>query len=259
MSRSPVDIAPVRERLGAQRRGAARRPGLLAAVAGLLVEPVEPAAPADERLDSAWTELAHPAVAVVGLAPRCGATTLARALAAELALRDREGAAIVSAETVAGGGIPLGTPAAGRLGRAVQRSLPSQTRAVGRLCLTAAGPDQARLVDAARDLAPLVLDVSDPALTAVAASLVDAVVVVGVPAGEPSLAAVLSESLGRVGPEPVVVLNRDREGEPRWEGRCALRLPDSRMGAQLALAGREARGELGRAVSGLADRLVAAR
>jgi len=232
---------------------------LLVTVAGLIVEPVEPAPPASEQLAPAWTELAHPAFAVVGLAPRCGATTLARALAAELALRDREGAAIVSAETVAGGGIPLGTPAAGRLGRAVQRSLPSQTRAVGRLCLTAAGPDQTRLVDAARDLAPLVLDVTDPAQTAVAASLVDAVVVVGAPTAEPSLAAVLSDSLSRVGPEPVVVLNRDRDRDARWEGRCALTLPESRMGAQLALAGREARGDLGRAVARLADLLVVAR
>jgi len=238
---------------------ATERRGLLAAVADFLIEPAEPAAPVEGQLDRAWTDFAQPVFAVVGLAPRCGATTLARALAAELALRDRGGAAIVSAETVAGGGIPLGTPAAGRLGRAVQRSLPSQTRAVGRLCLTASGPNQARLVDAARDLAPLVLDVADSGQTAVAASLVDAVVIVGGPACEPSLAAVLSPSLGRVGPDPVVVLNRDRDGEPRWEGRCALRLPESRMGAQLALAGREARGELGRAVTRLADLLAAAR
>ncbi|MDP9135058.1 MAG: hypothetical protein M3N56_09565, partial [Actinomycetota bacterium] len=150
-------------------------------------------------------------------------------------------------------------PAAGRLGRAVQRSLPSQTRAIGRICLTVAGADQAGLVDAAQDLAPLVLDVADPGQTSVAASLVDAVVLVGAPVVEPALAAVLSQSLCRVGPEPVVVLNRDREGDERWEGRCALRLPEARMGGQLALAGREARGELGRAVAKLADLLMAER
>ncbi len=97
---------------------------------------------------------------------------------------------------------------------------------------------------------------ADPTRTAVAASLCDAVVLVADPACEPSLAAVLAESLRRVGPEPVVALNRDRDGDVRWEGRCALRLPDSRMGAQLALAGREARGELGRAVAELADALA---
>lgn len=232
--------------------------GLLRSVAGFLVEPVEPAVPSEE-IDRGWTGTARPAIAVAGLAPRCGTTTVARALAAELALRDPEGAAIVSAEAIAGGGIPLGTPAAGRLGRAVQRSLPSQTRAIGRICLTVAGADQAGLVDAAQDLAPLVLDVADPGQTSVAASLVDAVVLVGAPVVEPALAAVLSRSLCRVGPEPVVVLNRDREGDERWEGRCALRLPEARMGGQLALAGREARGELGRAVAKLADLLMAER
>ena len=231
--------------------------GLLSAVAGLLVEPAEPAQPVAGLPDRSWTATTRPAVAVAGLAPRCGTTTVARALAAELAARDPEGTAIVSAEAVAGGGIPLGTPAAGRLGRAVQRSLPAQTRAVGRICLTVTGPDQAQLVEAAQDLAPLVLDVADPGQTAVAASLVDAVVLVGTPAVEPSLAAVLSDSLVRVGPEPIVVLNRDREADERWDGRCRLRLPEARMGGQLALAGREARGELGRAVARLADLLVA--
>ena len=233
------------------------RAGLLSTVADFLVEPLEPAAPSSAEAELGWTRMARPVVAVAGLAPRCGTTTVARGLAAELALRDDGGAAIVSAEAVAGGGIPLGTPAAGRLGRAVQRLLPSQTRAVGRICLTVAGPDQATLVDAARDLAPLVLDVADPAQTSLAASLVDAVVLVGGPGTEPSLAAVLGESLRRVGPEPVVVLNRERDADERWDGRCALRLPEARMGAQLALAGREARGDLGRAVAQLAD-LVAA-
>jgi hypothetical protein len=233
--------------------------GLLAAVADFLVEPAQPAAPVAAHADHGSVGLGHVVVAVAGLGPRCGTTTVARALAAELALRARDGAAIVSADAVSGGGVPLGTPAAGRLGRAVQRSLPCQTRAVGRLCLTDAGPDRARLVDAAHGLAPLVLDVGDPAGTAVAASLADAVVLVADPTCEPSLAAVLAESLRRVGPEPVVVLARDRDGDARWEDRCALRLPESRMGAQLALAGREARGDLGRAVAELADALAVAR
>jgi hypothetical protein len=232
--------------------------GLMSAVADFLVEPLEPSAPSGAEAELGWTRMARPVVAVAGLAPRCGTTTVARALAAELALRDDGGAAIVSAEAVSGGGIPLGTPAAGRLGRAVQRSLPSQTRAVGRICLTVADRDDATLVDAARDLAPLVLDVGEPARISVAASLVDAIVLVGGSATEPALAAVLAESLCRIGPEPLVVLNRDRDADERWEGRCALRLPDARMGAQLALAGREARGELGRAVARLADLVASA-
>lgn len=239
---------------GATRAGGARSHGLLAAVAELFVEPAAPASAAAVR-DESWTGSWRLVVAVAGLAPGAGTTTVARALAAELALRDPDGAAIVSAAAVAGGGIPLGTPAAGRLARAVQRSLPSQTRAVGRLCLTAAGSDQARLVEVGRELAPVVLDVSDPGQSAAAASLADAVVLVGVPACEPALGAVVAESLVRVGPEPIVVLNRDRDREPRWDRRCVERLPDSRLGAQLALAGREARGELGGAVAALADRL----
>lgn len=222
-------------------------------MADFLVEPVEPAVPVGARPGDEPTELARPVVAVAGVASRCGATMVARALAAELALRDHGGAAIVSTDAIVGGGIPLGTPAAGRLGRAVQRSLPAPTRAIGRLCLTAVGTDPALLVDAARDIAPLVLDVAEPAQTAVAASLVEAVVLVGAPAAEPALAAVLTGSLSRVGPDPIVVLNRDRDRDARWEGRCALRLPESRMGAQLAHAGREPRGELGRAIARLAN------
>ncbi len=237
---------------------AGERRGLLAAVAGFLVEPAEAPLLAHSLPGGGYGGLAQPVVAVAGLAPRCGTTTVARALAAELALRDPDGAAIVSADAVAGGGVPLGTAAAGRLGRAVQRALPCQTRAVGRLCLTAAGQGLAALAGAARGLAPLVLDIGDPAQTAVAASLADAVVVVGEPGCEPSLAVVLAESLRRVGPDPVVVLNRDGERDSRWEGRCVLRLPESRLGAQLALAGREARGDLGRAVAGLADALAVA-
>jgi len=78
------------------------------------------------------------------------------------------------------------------------------------------------------------------------------------PRTEPALAAVVARSLGRVGPEPLVVVNRAEEGgQTSWSGRGAAELPDSRMGAQLALAGREPRGDLGRAVALLADRIEA--
>jgi hypothetical protein len=227
------------------------RTGLLAAVADFLVEPAEPIAAGRDR---ARVMTARPVVAVAGLAPRSGTTTIARALAAELALRDPERAALVSADAVAGGGIPLGTPAAGRLCRAVSRSLVVQVRAVGRVCVVAGDPEQrAQLADFARDVAPLVLDVADPAETAAAAALVDALVLVGTPRAEPALAALMSESLARVGPHPLAVVNRDRGDAEAWDGRCAIRLPEARMGAQLALAGREARGTLGRAVAELAD------
>lgn len=231
--------------------------GMLAALSGFIVEPAErqPLEPADARpRDARMT------VAVVGLSPRCGATTVARALGAELALRDESGAAIVTAATVSTGGVPLGTPAAARATRALSRMVAERMRPAGRLCLTTCGAGgEGALADAAREVAPLVVDVADPAQASVAASLADAVVLVAGAGTEPALAPVVAASLGRVGPEPLVVLNRDGGDADRWRERCAVALPDSRLGAQLALAGREPRADAGRALARLADLLAAER
>jgi hypothetical protein len=233
----------------------ARRRGLLAAVAAFLVEPAADGAISAPRLP--WPLESRPAVAVIGLSPRCGTTTVARALGVELALRDPEGASIVTAAALAGGPIPLGAPAAARLGRALRRAVDVPMRPAGRLCLAEwAAHDAFPLVGAARGTAPLVLDVAEPSRSTLAASLADAVVVVGAPCGEPALAAMLSRSLTSVGPEPVVVLNRQGEGTQRWDGHCVLTLPDSRLGAQLAKAGREPHGVLAAAVSRLCDLIV---
>jgi hypothetical protein len=260
-----------------------RAQSVLSAFVDLLVEPVDEALAGEPR--RRWTEVARPVIAVAGLAPRCGTTTVARALGAVLALRDPDGAAIVTSEVAApGGGVLLGTAAATRLARVVERSLVARTRAVGRLSLTeCAIADSAQLTELTRDLAPLVIDVADPGQASLAASLADAVVLVGAPDVEPALAAVLSDSLRRVGPEPIAVLNRDRasaygpdrdaedattpgsdrssdEGRrdsDRWGDGCALRLPESRVGARLALAGREPPGRLGHAVATLADLVIA--
>jgi hypothetical protein len=45
----------------------------------------------------------------------------------------------------------------------------------------------------------------------------------------------------------------ENERAHAWSARGVHRLPESRMGAQLASGGREARGELGRAITELAD------
>jgi hypothetical protein len=192
----------------------------------------------------------RPVVAVVGLARRCGTTTVARALAAELAARDSGGAAAVTSAALAGG-VPLGLPAAARLARTLAPVAAGRTRAAGRLCLVETN-DCAALAGATLYLAPLVLDVHDPAAGPTAAAMADAVVVVGAPAVEPALATVVCESLARVGPRPLLVLNRG-SAEGAWHGQAALELPDGRMAAGLAQAGREPRGELGRAVERLAD------
>ena len=225
----------------------------LAATVDWLVEPAE-AGGGEERQDRSLEE--RPVVAVVGLSPRCGTTTVARALGTELALRDAAGACAVTGR-VGGGGLPLGLPAAGRLARALAPLAQGRVRACGRLCLVDCA-DRAALAGATLYLAPLVIDVADAREAAGAAAMADTVMIVGTPAHEPSLSAVLAQSLARVGPEPVVVLNRGR-GDEAWAGRQVQRLPESRMGAQLALAGREPRGELGRAVAELADLLEAGR
>ncbi len=193
----------------------------------------------------------RPVVAVVGLAPRCGVTTVARGLGAELASRDPGGACVVAVDR-ARAGPPLGLPAAVRLANRLAGALgAAETRAHGRLCLVG-GADRSAIARAAAGLAPVVLDVSDPAQAGAAASLAQATVLVAAPATEPALAALVADRLARVGPEPVVALNRADAGE-RWPAGTAG-LPETRMGAQLAVAGRRPRGALGLALARLADR-----
>lgn len=225
---------------------AQRGRGLFAAAAAaaesFLLEPAEPrplaAAPGPPEQ--------RPVICVFGLAHGCGATVVARALAAELATRDPAGAAAVCCETRPVG-IPLATHAATRLARALEDVPGATPRAVGRLCLVS-GADPLALSDTARHFAPLVIDAGSAALGGTPASVADCTVIVSSPALEPALARVGAACIARAGAEPIVVLNRaphDQAG--------ALALPNSSLGAQLALGGREPRGDLGRAVAALAD------
>jgi hypothetical protein len=191
----------------------------------------------------------RPVIAVFGLARECGATVVARALAAELAVRDAARAAAVGCEGQAAG-VALATPAAGRLARALADVPGASPRALGRLCLVA-GADPLALADCARHYAPLVLDAGSSAVGGRHAAVADAVLLVAPPAAEPALAAVAVACLARVGRPALVVLNGPAGGG--WSERADLALPRSRLGAQLALSGREPRGELGRAVARLAD------
>jgi hypothetical protein len=173
-------------------------------------------------------------------------------LAAELAARDASGAAAVHCDAQAAG-IPLATQAAGRLARLLADVPGADTRAVGRLCLVG-GADAATLADTARCHAPLILDAGGASLGGAPAAIAGEVVVVAGPGTAPALALVAADCLARVGHEPIVVVNRARGDAGDWAGLAAEILPDSRMGAQLALGGREARGELGRAIGRLAER-----
>jgi hypothetical protein len=227
--------------------------GVLAAAGSWLLEP---ASTPPESIVAA-PSLPRPVIAVFGLARGCGVTVVSRAVAAELASRDPDGAAAVHCEARASG-IPLATHAAVQLARALADVPGADTRAVGRLCLVG-GAERAALTDSTRHFAPLVLDAGSASLGGIPAALADRVLVVASPSVEPALASVAAECLGRLGRDPIVVLNRPpAEGEtdaPQagWSTHAAHRLPDSRMGAQLALGGREPRGELGRAIAELVD------
>jgi hypothetical protein len=228
----------------AARLGAGR--GVLASAAArveaFFLEPAG-AAPAAEASDPTGR---RPVVCVFGLARGCGATVVARALAAELADRDLAGAAAVSCDARPAA-IPLATHAATRLARALEDVPGAGPRAVGRLCLVS-GAAPLELADTARHHAPLVIDAGSSALGGAPASVADRTVIVTARSVEPALARVAVECVARVGPPPIVVLNRaphDQMG--------ALALPNSPVGARLALGGREARGELGRAIADLAD------
>jgi hypothetical protein len=257
--------ATPREPAAIHARGFART--ALAAAGAWLLEPAEPR----REPEAAAAGPLRPVIAVFGLARGCGVTVVARALAAELATRDADGAAAVHCNARAAG-IPLATQAAAQLARTLRDVPGADTRAVGRLCLVG-GAERTALVDSARHFAPLVLDAGSAALGGVPAALADRVVVVATPSVEPALAGVAAACLDRLGHQAILVLNRAEPGPRedrappaagddssaeddrslRWRERGVHRLPESRMGAQLALGGREARGELGRAIAELAD------
>jgi hypothetical protein len=224
--------------------------GVLGRVEDWLLEPPEPQGTVERA-----PVLGRPVITIFGLARGCGATVVARALAAELAARDDGGAAAV-ASPLPTGGIPLASPAAARLSRALADVPGARTRATGRLCLVE-GSQPAALVDGARGLAPVVLDAGSEPVGGVQAALADRVVLVASPGVEPALASVAAGCLERLDRDPLVALNRRRPGTS-WEGSAAVELPEARMAAQLALSGREARGELGRGVAALADLVCAA-
>ena len=221
---------------------------------------VEPAVTTAESLRAAPAP-PRPVVAVFGLSRGCGVSVVARALAAELARRDTSGASAVHCDAKAAG-IPLATPAASQLARTLSEVPGADTRAVGRLCLVGGG-ERAAVCQVTRQLAPLVLDAGSAALGGAPAALADRVLLVATPAVEPALASVAAGCLARLGHAPLLVLNRappraieadsEHPAAQAWFTRGANRLPESRMGAQLAGGGREARGELGRAVAELAD------
>jgi hypothetical protein len=228
----------------------ARRSGSFFAVVATRAERwlLEPAPPRPRAADPEPD--VRPVVAVIGLAARCGTTTVARAIAIELARRDRSGAAIVSA-SARGPAPALATAAARRLARALPRE--SATSA-GRLCLL--DPDDPAVRELAMTRpAPLVLDVGHGQPPEGPFALADAAVLVATPGVEPALADVVAASLTRGGLTPPIVLNRASE-VAAWAGRDVLAVGEARLGARLALAGRDPTPGLARPIADLVDALV---
>jgi DNA polymerase-3 subunit gamma/tau len=231
---------------------AGRPGGILSAIAARAERwLLEPAAPRPRATEP--EPRARAVIAVVALGARCGTTTIARALAIELARRDPGGAAFVTSRASGSrGAVPaLATAAARRLARAFAAEVAT---AAGRLCMLDRDDPAVRELAASRP-APLVLDVGHGQPPEAALALADTVVLVATPDVEPALADVVGASLSRDGRTPPTVLNRavDLEG---WSGRDALIVPEARLGARLALAGRDPTPALARPIAYLADALV---
>ena len=203
----------------------------LARLGEWLVEPA-PAFPDQCGTTPPIQEGERPVVAVVALGHGCGATTLARALAAVLARRDHGGAAIV-----AGSEAPPGARLATRGATRLAARLGLAARASGRLCLTAQQFDPAL-----SHLAPVVFETLSPAPQAHLTLLVapgDA---------EPAL----TDLAARAHTKPLTVATHTAD-QSRWQDRAFLLLPQSRVSARLAAAGWEPRGPYAAAVHRLAE------
>jgi hypothetical protein len=190
----------------------------------------------------------HPVIGVVGLARRCGATTLARALAAELASRRGGAAVVASPERPAVVALGSSPPAARLVDQLPQLE---DRRAAGRLCLVSC-PDASRLAAATRRVAPAVMEVEPGSPALDAAAVLDRILLVASPELEPPLAAAVAETIAAVAQPPLVVVSRALDHGP-WLMRADVLVPESRLGARMALAGREPRGWLGRSIAQLAD------
>jgi hypothetical protein len=186
-----------------------------------------------------------PVVAVVGLARGSGASTIARAVAVELARRHVTATAVVSADSLPAAGLAMGAA------RRVARGMGEDARPLGRLVLVTAG-EVVRGAAAGGEL-PVVFDVSHGVPPEAALALADRALLVASPDVEPALAQVAGEALARDGLPPLLVLNRAAEDAEHWGDLPDVSVGEGRLGARLALAGRDPVGALRAAAAVLAD------
>jgi hypothetical protein len=205
--------------------------------------------PAERRPEGAaapvWAALhpGHLEIAVVGARPRCGTSTVARGLAAMLAVPAARPAHLISVTTA-----PRSREhAPGPLGGGSLWEVPLALGDEGEVAEY--GGTVARL---AGRPAALVWDVpADQACRAEAAARAAHATVLVVPGqGEPALGELLAEMLADRHGRVLVVANRAQPD--RWSGRAAACLPESRIGALLALRFRRPQGPFGSALSDLA-------
>jgi hypothetical protein len=185
-----------------------------------------------------------PVVAVVGLGRGCGASTIARAVGVELARRHDAASAVVSCDSLPSAALAVGAA------RRLARRTGEKARPAGRLVLV---DDDAlvRGVAAARQV-PVVFDVSHGTPPEAALAHADRALLVASPDVEPALAQVAGGALARDGLPPLLVLNRAVDAEA-WGDLPNVSVGEGRLGARLALAGRDPLGAVGSAVSVLAD------
>jgi hypothetical protein len=182
---------------------------------------------------------------VLGLSGRCGGTTVARGLAATLAVAGARAAHVVA---LAGTGEEP-APLRGALsGGGRQWDVPpglATAEEVAEYGATITGLTGAPGV--------WVWDVPATAgeRAVVAARAVGSVVVVAAGEGEPALAELAADMLRERWGPLMLVANRVREPNP-WADRAAVALPQSRLGALLAVRGRRPPGPLGAGLAELA-------
>src|SRR4051794_10112236 len=192
----------------------------------------------------------RPVIAVVSAHARSGASTVARLLGAELAIRG-DGSALVWCASPPGRGAPGARPAM-RLATAMRGA--ATVRPSGRLCF--AGGPAIDLITAGRYLAPIVLDVPPNGTAAEVTMHADRLLVVAGAEAEPALLEAVASILGD---NAIKIANRvgarDDADAAQWKGRADALIPDARMGARAAAMGTRARGPLGTAIAEIADAL----
>ncbi|MBA2764760.1 MAG: hypothetical protein H0U42_08785 [Thermoleophilaceae bacterium] len=202
---------------------------------GFLIEPVDRTACSRVSTDGL-------VVAVIGLAPGCGTTTVARLLALVLARGSDSDAAVVVSDERPGRRGSLGPG-----GRLARRLGVTSARGCGRLAVVPA--DGLRgAVDQSRGRAPVVVDVDYGANWAVAASLAHLCVVIAGADSDSALVALVADELTALGAAPLVALNRVESGST-----ADVLLPEAALAARLVRAGMRPTGPLWDRGSGLGD------